>query len=251
MAIKKLFTENYIRGIADSIRTLLDDDRHQYNTREMAQIISSIHRGPKEVWIGSQISYDGMSEDELDPEICYIILEDGRIPRAYAGSVLIYDEPIRWDYEISGQYMGGGRVINTGFVMDDDTKSWEFILHINGITPDLLDYAGVYWDVPEYTGIFVRYLRDARYFAFRNTRGAQTFQVPVTERGAEVYYRVKYVVGSPAEIYWIDKDTLEETYIGSLEVWGRGGETVIRGWSGSDGYTIQSFKFRYLTEEGE
>lgn len=252
MAIKKLYTENYIREIADSIRGLIDDERPAWTTQEMSAIISSVHRGPREVWIGSQISYNQLSEDEIDPEICYIILEDGKIFRAYAGSVMIYDDPIVWHYTISGKYMSDGATVDTGLVMDT-SKSFEYILHVSSMNPDPMDIEG-YFDVANSFAVSARYLSNDKRFFFRNTRGHQPGYSLCTEevdhRNFHLYYRVKYVVGSAIEVYWIDYDTNDETFIGTIENGDRDvSATFSISWTGLNNYTIQDFKFRWLAEE--
>lgn len=103
MAVKKLYTENYIRNIANSLRQVVGDPSARYNTQEMAATLATIHRGAKDVWIGDQASYNSLTS--YDVEICYIIIEHGIIRRVYAGTVILYEETINWDVEILNRHL--------------------------------------------------------------------------------------------------------------------------------------------------
>ena len=107
MAVKKLYTEGYIADIADALRTVVGDETAKYNTREMAATLATIHRGAKDVWIGSQMAYNQLGT--YDVEIVYIIYENRSIMRVYAGTVILYDNPITWDYDLPTTVYQGGR----------------------------------------------------------------------------------------------------------------------------------------------
>ena len=64
-------------------------------------------QGAKSVWIGSQLAYD-TTIDNYDIEVCYIIFEQNTIKRVYAGTVIIYDNPIIWDISYDNRIFTGG-----------------------------------------------------------------------------------------------------------------------------------------------
>lgn len=131
MAVKKLYTENYIRNIANSLRQVVGDPSARYNTQEMAATLATIHRGAKDVWIGDQTAYNGLSS--YDVEICYIIYENRKVMRVYAGTTIIYDDPVVWDYELPTTTFNGTFIENTGmqiFSSANFDRPFEMLVHI-------------------------------------------------------------------------------------------------------------------------
>ena len=127
MAVKKLYTENYIRDIANALRTVIGGT-DTYTTQEMAATLATIHRGAKDVWIGDQAAYDNLTS--YDVEICYIIIEHGIIRRVYAGTIILYEETINWDVEILNRHLDHS-YIDTGVAIRSDDyqgKAFEMIV---------------------------------------------------------------------------------------------------------------------------
>lgn len=137
MAVKKLYTEGYIANIADAIRGIVGGS-DTYTTQEMSQVLSTIHRGAKDVWIGDQASYNLIPSSELDVEIVYIIMSRGQVVRCYAGSIIIYDEPVTWDYVINHRVITAGTFIDTGISVetaDAMDLTWDFYFKATNILP--------------------------------------------------------------------------------------------------------------------
>lgn len=130
MAVKKLYTENYIRDIANALRTVIGGT-DTYTTQEMAATLATIHRGAKDVWIGDQTAYNSLSS--YDVEICYIIYENRKVMRVYAGTTIIYDDPVTWDYELPTTTFNGTFVEDTGiqiFSSANFDRPFEMLVHI-------------------------------------------------------------------------------------------------------------------------
>lgn len=135
MAVKKLYTESYIADIADALRTVIGGT-DTYNTQEMAATLATIHRGAKDVWIGDQTAYNALSS--YDVEICYIIYENRKVMRVYAGTTIIYDDPVVWDYELPTTTFNGTFTVDTGmaiFSTANFDRPFEMLVHIT-------DYVG-------------------------------------------------------------------------------------------------------------
>ncbi len=133
MAVKKLYTENYIRDIANSLRTVTGGT-DTYTTQEMAATLATIHRGAKDVWIGDQIAYNSLSS--YDAEICYIIFDNNKVMRVYAGTVILYDDPVVWDYSLPTHTFTGtpSGMIDTGielFSSENINRPFEMYVHIS------------------------------------------------------------------------------------------------------------------------
>lgn len=129
MGVKKLYTESYIADIADALRTVIGGT-DTYNTQEMAATLATIHRGAKDVWIGSQDVYASLGT--YDVEICYIIYEGRSIRRVYAGTIILWEETVDWDVEVYNRQFTGeaSDVYSTGLYIRDNANypnPWEFI----------------------------------------------------------------------------------------------------------------------------
>ena len=275
MAIKKLYTENYIRNIADGIRVVLDNSASYYPA-EMGPVIASIHQGAKEVWIGDQMTYNLIPTYELDPEICYIILESGKIRRCYAGTVIIYEELIDWDFEVYNKTVGVSEMIDTGINITpsdiDEAKSlgWEYILKSDGwIDPDYPEGGGeIAWQSPYRlcafadpvyqpdilgTGEWVWCAFDR--YTSPNQNSTFNIQSDISDPWSKIYYRAKHLPNEESiNIYKINPDTNEESFYINLPINNRMlvNNNITLGntgrWSRAC-YKLKSFQFRWLTED--
>lgn len=252
MAVKKLYTESYIADIADALRTVIGGT-DTYNTREMAATLATIHRGAKDVWIGTQLAYNQLGT--YDVEICYIILESGQVIRCYAGSTIIYDVPIIWDYSLSNEIMSGTRSIDTGVQIQFDTVeemnavAWEYILSMNNFDPTLYNLS-LFQNMDGF--VFTPRWENNNQWNWINPRGVGYGITKVFTSPETPYFkcRVRKNLNDVVNIFWIDETTGEETLIGSQipsgTERGRNIQFSIR-YTGLTSYTIEDFKFRWLT----
>lgn len=106
-----------------------------YLPAEMAAAVSAIK--PNDVWIGSQLAYNALTEYKVTT--VYIIFESNQIKRCYIGDVMIYDDPVTWDYIVNNRVFTGGYydIIETGFKILDYVNfptPWEFIFDYSDYT---------------------------------------------------------------------------------------------------------------------
>lgn len=148
MSFKRLHSDSRIEGILNAISSVTGETYENVTTAQMATIISGITRGARGVWIGEQAAYNQLGE--YDTEICYIIMARGQVVRCYAGSVIIYDEPVTWDYVINNRVITAGTFVDTGISVetaDAMDLTWEMYFKVSNIAswgnlgnPPLLGY---------------------------------------------------------------------------------------------------------------
>lgn len=255
MSFKRLHSDSRIEGILDAISYVTGETYEDVNTAQMATLIRNIHQGAKSVWIGTQLAYNQLDPAEIDVEIAYIILESGNILRVYAGSTIIYDVPIIWNYSLSNEIMSGSRSIDTGLQIQFDTVedmnavAWEYIMSVNSFNPSLYNVTqSMFAD----GFIFTPRWENGNQWDWIGPRGTghniiKTFTSPETPY---LKYRARKNVNDVVNIFWIDEITGEETLIGSQSPTGtdRGRNMQFKtSYTGLTSYTIEDFRFRWLT----
>ena len=256
MAVKKLYTESWIADIADALRTVIGGT-DTYNTREMAATLATIHRGAKDVWIGTQFAYNQL--ETYDVEICYIIIESGQIVRCYAGTTIIYDVPIIWDYSLTNEVFPSGRTIDTNVQIlkatDEATNALAWEYYLKAVFP-----ASCY-NVTQFqfeTGLVFnpRWQVDIHRFNPITTRGQSIPGIPWTVmpqavEGENVICWLHATKNANDAIYWYwVNDDGSETFLGSNEVFGTfdSARNIVFNAIGNDGpYTLEDFRFRFKT----
>lgn len=131
MSFKRLHSDSRIEGILDAISSVTGEIYEDVTTAQMATIIRNIHQGAKDVWIGDQTAYNGL--DSYDVEICYIIYENRKVMRVYAGTTIIYDDPVTWDYELPTTTFNGTFTEDTGMAIFSSAnfdRPFEMLVHI-------------------------------------------------------------------------------------------------------------------------
>lgn len=244
MAVKKLYTENYIRDIANALRTVIGGT-DTYNTQEMAATLATIHRGAKDVWIGDQTAYDGLSS--YDVEICYIIYENRKVMRVYAGTTIIYDAPITWDYELPTTTFNGTFTVDTDiaiFSSANFNRPFEMLVHITDYVAGM-NFMGVF-DPNVY-----------RYGLWLRTENGQTLRFqgtnPEFNSGPIVCnYKLRRDAYNTLHIYDMDNEG-ELVTSTALLIQDTTDETWQLGEFGSQGgrasFTLDGFKFRWIDDE--
>lgn len=145
MSFKRLHSDSRIEGILDAISSVTGEIYEDVTTAQMATIIRNIHQGAKAVWIGDQIAYDGLSS--YDVEICYIIFDNNKIMRVYAGTVILYDDPVVWDYSLPTHTFPGTQagIIDTElelFSSENIDRPFEMYVHISDYNGGGMDFLG-------------------------------------------------------------------------------------------------------------
>ena len=235
MAVKKLYTESWIADIADALRTVIGGT-DTYNTREMAATLATIHRGAKDVWIGTQQAYDQLGT--YDVEICYIIFDNNKVMRVYAGTTILYDDPIVWDYSLPTTVFSDKLVIDTEldpFTSANLDKPFEMIINISNYV----------------SGVYMIVSGDAFQARHTSTNNINFAVSPVTswDSGHEVLnYKFRRDANNQIFVYDLDNDeelvhTFPPTVRESNDTIKLGGRDQ---WNASD-FTLQEFKFRYIT----
>ena len=241
----RLYTEEYISDIASAIQGVLDTSE-TFNTREMSAAISSIHRGAQSVWIGDQRSYDNL--DSYDVEICYIIYENLKVMRVYAGTTIIYDPPVEWDYTLPTTTFDGTFTIDTELQIFSEAnfnRPFEMMLHITDYLGGL-NFMGAYDPTAINAGLFLRATDSGEFMRFMGTN-------PEFRTGAvECNYKIRR--DSNNTLYFYDMDNDEELiYTTSLmqtinieASWILGAWLIDQHPSVRARYTLNDFRFRWI-----
>lgn len=226
--------------------------------------------GAKSVWIGEQQSYDSL--DSYDPEICYIIMARGQVVRCYAGTVIIYDVPVIWDYVIENRVISPGTYIDSGISVETSDAlnlTWEYYFKATNINQDSFGNPPAFgWDIStriKTSNILPTFSWDSSYSGswYRHwyirgvdrVPGASTPSWLPDEYKTHFYIHV-YKPESNGSIYasYIDIDnTGEEIDLTPIPasyclIPGNNNKIVFGQTSGgSQTFTIEEFKFRWLT----
>lgn len=237
MAVKKLYTENYIRNIANSLRQVVGDPSARYNTQEMAATLATIHRGAKDVWIGTQQAYNKLGS--YDVEICYIIFDNNKVMRVYAGTTILYDDPVVWDYSLPST------VFQNGLIIDTEITAWssENILRPFECIAHITDYV---------SGVFMSSTNDNRFDFRYSSDGIIIFVNPREswQTGKNSFY-YKFRRDGNGQLFVYDLDDNEELIHTFTPQTGANDGTSLKlggrdQWNYAN-YTMEEFKFRYIT----
>lgn len=245
----RLYTEEYISDIASAIQGVLDTSE-TFNTREMSAAISSIHRGAQNVWIGDQRSYDIL--ESYDVETCYIIYENLKVMRVYAGTTIIYDPPVEWDYTLPTTTFDGTFTIDTEIQIFSEAnfnRPFEMMLHITNYLGGL-NFMGAYDPdlYSQYLGFFLRATDTGEFMRFMGTN-------PEFKTGAvECNYKIRRDANNT--LYFYDMDNDEELIVTtSLPMefttnvsWILGAWQIDQHPSVRASYTLNDFRFRWIED---
>ena len=249
---KKTYTEEYIAAIADAIRSVTGST-DKYKVGEMAGAISEIIQGATDVWIGTQFAYNALIETDINT--CYIIFESNKILRVYAGSIIIYDVPVVWDYTLSNEVMTSGRTIDSNIQIQPATEEgaialgWEY--YLKAVFPSSLYSVGVMTFVnglvfiPRYEGSIHRFnMVTAR---GQGIDGISWQNMPEAVEGEDIKCRLHVTknINDSIYVYWINDDN-SETFIGSNVAFGNDerASNIIFSDIGNLNYMIEEFKYR-------
>jgi hypothetical protein len=237
MAVKKLYTESWIADIADALRTVIGGT-DTYNTREMAATLATIHRGAKDVWIGTQQAYNQLGS--YDVEICYIIFDNNKVMRVYAGTTILYDDPIVWDYSLPST------VFQNGLIIDTEITAWssENILRPFECIAHITDFV---------SGVPMTFTQGNRFdFIYSSGNG---ISIAITPRiswqtGKDAFY-YKFRRDGNGQLFVYDLDDNEElVHTFTPQTGANDGTSLKLGgrdqWNYAN-YTMEEFKFRYIT----
>lgn len=237
MAVKKLYTESWIADIADALRTVIGGT-DTYNTREMAATLATIHRGAKDVWIGTQQAYNQLTS--YDVEICYIIFENNKVMRVYAGTTILYDDPVVWDIDLPATVFQNGLIIDTeitAWSSENVSKPFECIARVT-------DYV---------SGVLMSSTNGSRFdFTYSSGNG---ISISVSAReswqtGKSAFY-YKFRRDGNGQLFVYDLDDNEElVHTFTPQTGANDGTSLKLGgrdqWNYAN-YTMEEFKFRYIT----
>lgn len=223
-------------------------------------------QGAKSVWIGDQTAYNEIPAAEIDPQICYIIMARGNVVRCYAGSVIIYDQPIIWDYVINNKVITPGVLIDTNLCVDGADAldlTWEYYLKCHDLDGGKLIYGYIGYETipPQHVGTrptsqaLPRMGRDSsmglwyNHWWWTGAQGrAENNVVPYTDHF--YVHVVKPEINGSVLVSYFDDETGNEIQLNPIPATNMlqiDGRTVVFGWRDTIAYTIDEFKFRWLT----
>lgn len=264
MSLKRLHSDDKIIGILDAISSKTGETYENVTTTQMATLIRNIQLGAKDVWIGTQFAYNQFTS--YDVETCYIILESGTVKRCYAGSVIIYDEPITWDSILTNEIITSGRTVNPTDLLGNqiniqlNTSSastalgWEFYLK-ESFPNDIYNMSimqccdGLVF-MPRWERSVSRWTATAPRSGVPGIPYTNMPEIPSDADPIPCRIHATKNANDAIYWYWINDDD-SETFVGSnvpIGVDDRASQITFYSIGGYQGqYTIEDFRFRWLT----